>query len=139
LSDLLSAASLLLAVLGVLYGLWYPEIMEALKEEVPHFSQDRRRPYQKISFILYGRALPLAIAASGVSLIFIPDAYRIILFSIQNYKLRGLDALNDFHAVSTAYCFVIAMSTAIAAHLIFFSVKLGLLRKRLSSDVDKAR
>ena len=136
-SDLLSAASLLLAVLGVLYGLWYPEIIEALDVKVPDYPEDRKRPYRQVASVLYGRAIPLAVAALGVSLIFLPDALKIIGVSIQNFRLRGMAAVYDYHAVYTAFCFVVAMSIAIAVHLTIFSMKLGHLCKRLSSDTKR--
>ena len=130
-SDLLSAASLLLAVLGVLYGLWYPEIIEALDTKIPTFIEDRERPYRQVTSVLYGRAIPLAVAALGVSLIFLPDALKITHLSIQNYISRGIEALTDYNAVQTSYCFVVALSGAIAVHLAYFSVKLVCLRRRL--------
>lgn len=42
-SDLLSAASLLLAVVGVIYGLWYGEISIALETKLPsrNLAEDR--------------------------------------------------------------------------------------------------
>ena len=130
-SDLLSAASLLLAVIGVLYGLWYPEIIDALDIKVPAFSEDRAKPFRQVSSILYGRAIPLAIAALGVSLIFLPNAIEIILSSVQNILNKGINAIPDYDAVKTSFCFVVLLSGAIAIHIIYFFVKLVLLRNLL--------
>ena len=130
-SDLVSAASLLLAVLGVLYGLWYPEIIEALDIKVPAFREDRNKPIQQVVSVLYGRAIPLAVAALGVSLIFLPDALEITRRSIQNYLGKGFEALTNYNAVQTSFCFVVTLSGAIAMHITYFSVKLVLLRRRL--------
>jgi D-alanyl-lipoteichoic acid acyltransferase DltB (MBOAT superfamily) len=138
LSDLLSSASLLLAVLGVLYGIWYPEFIEALNVKVPKFTEDRNRPYRRVTSLLYGRAIPLSVASFVVSLIFFPDALKIIGFSIQDYQLNGFAALYDYNAVNTAYCFVIVMSIAIACYITYLSVKLGRLCRRFSSDSKKS-
>jgi len=136
LSDLLSAASLLLAVVGVLYGLWYPEIIEALGTKVPAFSEDRIKPFRQISSVFYGRAIPLAIAALGVLLIFLPNAVQIIVSTIQNLQSKGINALADYNAVQTSFCFVVALSGAIAIHLSYFSVKLFVLRNHLGKKSD---
>jgi hypothetical protein len=130
-SDLLSAASLLLAVLGVLYGLWYPEIIAALDRKVPDFAEDCKGPYRHVSSVLYGRALPLTVAALGVSLIFLPDALKAVRDTILGYQVQGVACIRSYSAVYTAFCFVVAMSMAIAIHLAFFSAKLGRLCKRL--------
>lgn len=123
-SDLLSSASLLLAVLGVLYGLWYPEIIDALKRPKPTHTQDYGPLYRKVESVLYGRALPLTIAAVGASIIFLPDAIKIIVNSILAYRDHGIANISNYSAVHTAFCFVVAMSMAIAVHLTMFSVKL---------------
>lgn len=130
-SDLLSAASLLLAVLGVLYGLWYPEIMDALDTEVPPFVEDRRHPYRQVVSVLYGRALPLMIAGIGISAIFLPDALHIALSSLRAYKMEGIAYLKDYSAVHTAFVFVVTMSVAITVHMTMFTVKLTRLCRRL--------
>lgn len=136
-SDLLSAASLLLAVLGMLYGLWYPEIIATLEIKVPPHVEDRQGPYHKVTTIFYGRALPLTIASIGVSLIFLPDAVKISLDSIFGYSTQGIFYLYSYSATRTAFCFVVAMSSTIAAHLIVFSIKLIRLRKRLAEKKKK--
>jgi len=136
-SDLLSSASLLLAVLGVLYGLWYPEIIAALEIKVPDFVEDRKRPYRQVSSVLYSRAFPLTIAAIGVSLIFLPDALKIVSDTVIEYQAQGIAYIRNYSAVHTAFCFVVAMSIAIAVHLTIFSVKLSRLSKRLSAKNNK--
>lgn len=138
-SDLLSAASLLLAVLGVLYGLWYPEITAALEIKVPDFAEDRKRPYRQVSSVLYSRALPLTIAALGVSLIFLPEAIKITRDTFLQYQAQGVAYIKNYNAVYTAFCFVVAMSIAIAVHLTIFSAKLSRLRKRLSAKKEQKK
>jgi hypothetical protein len=132
-SDLLSAASLLLAVLGVLYGLWYPEIIDALGIKVPEYAEDRKRPYREVSSVLYSRALPLTIASLGVSLIFLPDAIKIVKDTVLEFQVQGITHLKNYSAVRAAFCFVVAMSITIAVHLTILSVKLSHLCKRLST------
>lgn len=70
-SDLLSAASILLAVVGILYGLWYGEIKDALKEKVAAHPEDNGKAISHVSSVLSTRAIPLLVAASSVSVIFL--------------------------------------------------------------------
>lgn len=138
-SDLLSAASLLLAVLGVLYGLWYPEINDSLEIRVPEFTEDRRRPHRKVCNVLYSKALPLTIAALSVSLIFLPDAIKITKDTILEIQAQGIGYIKNYNAVYTAFCFVVVMSIAIAIHLTIFSTKLCRLLIRLSTKDEQKK
>jgi len=130
-SDLLSAASLLLAVVSVLYGLWYPEITSALKEEVPEFTEDRIKPHQRVSSVFFGRAVPLSLAASTLALLFLPDTFQIFLKSLNAYSHYGIKTISQYDAVQTAFCTVVVFSASIAVHAIILACKLGWLRHRL--------
>lgn len=130
--DLLSAASLLLAVIGVLYGQWYREIVGALDIKIPDLILDRELPRKQVSTVLFGRSIPLALAASAMALIFFPEAFQIIYESIINYQTKGLLAIYDYDAVRTSFVFVEILAIVLAAHIDWLSsclwrhrVKLG--------------
>ncbi|GAF75485.1 unnamed protein product, partial [marine sediment metagenome] len=81
---------------------------------------------------LFARAMPLAIAASLVSIIFLPDTVKITWLSFMNYKANGIfNAIQDYGAVETAFCFVVIFATAISLHSIYLTTKLYQLRKKL--------
>jgi uncharacterized membrane protein len=131
LNDLLSAASLLLAVVGILYGLWYPEIMAILGEEVPKFPEDRKSIYHRISSTLFSRAVPLTITALLVALVFLPDSIKIIVASVTTIQGSGSAGfLATYDAVRTAFCAVEILTIGISIHaailtfqLIYFRLK----------------
>jgi len=134
-SDLLSAASLLLAVVSVVYGLWYPEIVHAMDTTIPKHAEDRRRPYKDVSTMLFRRSLPLAIAALVVTAVFLPDALRIGWLSINDYSESGWSALRRYDSVATAFFVVELFATALTVHAVNLAVKLFQLRRRLAPPV----
>jgi len=123
-NDLLAAASLLLALVGVLYGLWYREMLEAVATKVPESKPNRAAPRRKVCAALYGRAVPLALAASALALIFLPDVLKITTSSLKNYRVNGREALDDYSAVRTAFCFVVLFASSIALHAAYLAKKL---------------
>ncbi len=131
-SDLLSAASLLLAVVSVVYGLWYPEIIRTIDLPVPKYAEDRKRPFKEISNVLFRRSIPLAAAAAIVAAVFLPDAIRIALLSSKGYYDMGLDALQRYNSVATAFFIVELFAGALAAHTVGLVAKLIKRRRQLA-------
>lgn len=131
-SNLLSAASLLLAVVGILYGLWYGEITDALKEKVALHAKDNKKALSHVSSVLSKRAIPLAIAAFLVSIIFLPDVIKLFIISFNNYRTKGFTALKDYGAVETAFCFVIIFAIFIYINVMKLISDLYCLRKKIS-------
>ncbi len=111
--DILSAASLLLTIVTVLYALWYPELSEAIKTEVPIHSQDRPGPLAYVKKILWSRAVPLFFSSLVVSIIFIPDAINIVNEVFHLYKRN----IYKYNSVKTAICVVVVFSVGITFHL----------------------
>jgi hypothetical protein len=130
--DLLSAASLLFAVVGVLYGLWYPEITEAQAIDIPEHGPNRVKPRRQVTSVLLGRALPLALASTLVALIFLPDVIVIAVGSIRRLQADGADAVRAYDAVQTSFCVVVLFTSAIALHSVARVWRLWKLRNALS-------
>jgi hypothetical protein len=131
-SDLLSAASLLLAVLAVLFGVWYPEITHALETPIPKHPPDGVQAYTNVRAVLYSRAVPLTACAFVLTLVFVPDAIRIVYAAIANFQSRGLAALSDYSAVSMAFCLVVCLALILAVYLAHFTRRLISLQKKLN-------
>jgi len=131
-AELLSAASLLLAIVGVIYGLWYPEITTVLDKNYPQFKEDRQPHAKKVNGVLIGRALPLSIFSSMLLFVFLPDSICITYYSGVNYFQNGINALKDYSAVNTAFCFVVIFAAAIAFHAIYLTFRLWRLKKSLN-------
>ena len=130
-SDLLSAASLFLAVLGVLFALWYPEISKALELKIPAFKEDRAAPLRAIRAVYLSRVLPLSISAIIFSVVLIPDVWRITAISFFAYRADVLNALWSYSAVETLFCCVFLLSLFLSGHLIVLTIKLRTLLRRL--------
>jgi len=118
-ADLLSAATLLLTVVGVVYGTWYAEIISAIDVGVPAHAADRGPVRRRVRSALYAKALPLAIAAVILTLLFLPDALVIISSKIHWIRTVGLKALSSYNAVKAAFCFVVLLTGFLAGYLLF--------------------
>lgn len=117
-SDLLSAASLLLTVLGIVYGSWYAEITSALSAPIPDNPPNRGPVRDTVRGALRGRAYPLASAAVVLTLVFFPDAVAIALNALHSLAKEGSGALLAYNAVQAAFCLVVVLSAALALYLV---------------------
>lgn len=115
-ADLLSAASLLLAIVSVLYGLWYVEIVAAAERSVPFHVEDRTKPLAEVREVLMGKAVPVALAACLVAAVFLPDTVRLMIESTQFYAREGLSGILRYDAVGTSFCVVEGFAVALALH-----------------------
>ena len=131
-SDLLSASSLLMAIAAILFSLWYSEIAKALDIAPNQHSEDNIALRQTVTSVLLSKAIPVAVMALAVTLIFLPDALKLVRESFLEYKQNGFAALEKYDAVRTAYCFVTILSGLLAYYMGALVVRLWSLRKRLS-------
>jgi hypothetical protein len=117
-SDLLSAASLLLTVVGVIYGIWYGEISKAIDDaaKLPPrtHSADRAAPLAKLREVLRSKAIPLSFASLCVALVFLPpSAVLIFQFACLCFHL-GPSVLLKYDAIATSFITVEVFSLALA-------------------------
>lgn len=130
--DLLSSASLLVAIVAVLYGFWYPDITRGINIAVPEYKESCDVPLADVNFIITRRALPLVLASLGLTLIFLKDTIRILYVSTVNFPGFIQRALN-FDAVSTAFVFVEVLWLCVSIQLIADCIKLAKKRSALKS------
>lgn len=128
--DILSAASLLMAVVAILYSLWYVEIVEILKTEVPSHAADKHKPRARVSSVLWSRMVPLFLLSSPVSLIFIPDALGIINDSVTLLHNKKFSAIS-YSSTSAALIFVVIFSMAMSAYIFTLLVRMCHLKRLL--------
>ena len=76
-ADLLSATTLLLTVITILYSLWYTEITNACALSVDDKAENRREVYIEARRVLWSKAIPLTIAALVLFVVNVPDGYLI--------------------------------------------------------------
>lgn len=118
-ADLLSAVSLLLALMGMIYGVWYSAISEALAiaESIPRYLADAHAERRQVRHALRMRARPLAWSAGALTAVVLPDTLGIVWSSMTSLRLLGLVALRDYDAVQTALVLVALLSALFTWHL----------------------
>jgi len=112
--DVLSAVSLLAAIVGLLYSLWYPEMREALAAERMLHRQDREPSIAVVRDAITTRALPLALASFVQVLIFGPDALTAIRNIVKLSGPPGQPAAVEYDSVQAAFVAVYAVSVLLA-------------------------
>jgi hypothetical protein len=130
--DVLSAASLLLAITAVLYSLWYADISAALKIEPPQHLEDAKSERRQVSGALWSRALPLAVAGVVMTAVFLPEAVRIVREWVDMARGEGLwHAVKDYEPVSLSLVLVVAGMTILSVYTILMTYGLWRLRRWL--------
>jgi len=131
-SDLLSAASLLLAFVGLLYSAWYDEVKQAIKIDVPEHKEDREPAIEAVSAALRTRACPLAIASAALGILLLPDLVRVLWHALGTLLTYRVSALRVFDAVRTLYCVVAVTALWLAFHISGLALKLRVKLRKLS-------
>jgi len=129
--DILSAASLLLAIVTVLYALWYQELISALQTEIPEHIEDYPKPLAALKNVLFSRAIPLFLSSVTVSFVFLPDAITIILQVIDAWSAGDISKHFVYSSVKTAICILVMFSIGITAHSGSMLIKINNLTSRL--------
>jgi hypothetical protein len=115
--DIFSSASLLLAIITVLYSLWNSEIMSIINEPTPSHWADRKRPYRIAKIAFKTKLLPLAISIYLFVLIFLPDLIRTCILSGKLYLIEGIKAVTNYSSANTAFVTMLLFSFFLAYHI----------------------
>lgn len=126
--DLLSASSLLAALLGLLYGTWYAEITAAAQTKIP--DHDGARLVRATSTTLRTRALPLVVVAGVLTAILAPPAIAVVVHTVQH--LVGVKPGAQYDAVKA--CFV-----AVFCVVAFLLVTVSTAALRVRAHLHKLR
>jgi hypothetical protein len=123
-NDILSAASLLFAISGILYGFWYPEISQVLDLKIEGYRSDN---ISKLSRVKVARNKTIFLSAASIIfiLIFSPVVIKIINSSFKNILTTGCTAYKSYDPVQASLVFVLSCSLAIVSHLILLCKKLN--------------
>lgn len=131
-SDEISAASLLMAVVAILYGAWYQEIVDAANTAVPA-KHDKHKPLAAVEKALFTRCLPLAFMAVMLVLVFSPTLVGIVGHAVSVLREQGLAAYGAYSSVRTAFCVVVLVGGGIAGHVCWMALGLAGLWRRLKA------
>lgn len=122
-SDLLSSSSLLMAVLAMLFSLWYNEIILLINKEGEKHAEDNIKLVKKIKATIIGKLLILLVLSISASSIFLPDAVKIIS---EAWTLRLSDT-STYSAVKSA--FILVSATCICLTFIVATLTLKMICK----------
>lgn len=121
-SDLLSASSLLLAILTTLYALFYSSINEFLDIVPKPHKIDNKTNHKKGLEIRNTKIFPILFASITLSLIFIPEAIKIIRESL--HVIKTVDRNNiQYDTVKTTYIAVTTFMIALSNSIIMLTFK----------------
>ena len=124
--ELLSSASLLLAALGFLYNAWRDDIRHMLDLDTSREYLDLEPEHKRLKAVLYWKSGSLALASAAMTLILLPEFYRI---SSCSAKLLFEDPvsvwLESYDAVRATVLLVTVAFAVLTIHL-------GLLARRLT-------
>lgn len=132
-SDLLSAASVILTVSGILFGLWYGDLQRVIAETIPKHLPDRKSIQGEIRSALLGKAVPLAAFSVLASLIFLPALISVVVDALSkavHYRLGAL-ALYDAGKCSFVLVSLMTMGLAIYSSILVWQLE----RKRRKTNV----
>jgi hypothetical protein len=131
-SDKLSAASLLLTAVAIIYSLWYPEISHVLKVVPKPHKPDNRADFKEVGRILAARSLLLFLISMVLVAIFAPDTIAIIRETMYTLTSAELRTHSRYDAVTACFVAVSSLTLLFTIHLGVLTVKLGGLRHRLN-------
>ena len=82
----LSAQSLLVAILGVVYGAWYADIRDAESIKALPLRPERDPQIAQVKGVLYSKVVPLFLIATATVLIFLPPAVSYLPTLVRPYN-----------------------------------------------------
>ena len=130
--DVLAAASLLLAILAVLFSLWYADIGAALRVEIPAHLEDAGPQRRQVGEAIKTRAAPLAAAALILLLVFIPEAIHLAAHWIRHTYDHGLwHGVRSYDSVELSIVVVVVFLAALTVYTVWLMIELIDLKRRL--------
>jgi hypothetical protein len=123
--DLLPSASLILAVIALLFNTWKDEIQEARDLSISLHYIDSEKDHKKVKEALWRRSFPLALSATTMIIIFIPEIVWTINQSIDVIQSEGFsNSLNNYDAKAATFIFVFLLFIAFAYYLWSLTIEL---------------
>ena len=119
-ADVMATASLLLAVVTALVGLWFGDVSRAIDEKEPKLPAERTTLCRKLAPTFWSKALPLAVGSTLIAGIFLR---RLISVAMSSSRLQGQDWHYD--DIKAAFAATEVLLVLLAITTIWLSVRLG--------------
>jgi hypothetical protein len=110
LADPLAAASLLMAILAVLYGAWTPDMAQAMRLVIKPLSPDRKGQRGQITTALVSKAMPLALGAASAFVVFFARAWGLVQAIHAGRKVEDVQAA---FVLTQIFTLVLAVSATV--------------------------
>ena len=135
-SELLSAASMYLAFISLLYSTWYSETKKTLSEkEKSYNAEDNRMIVDKVTNVKRYRVEPLLIASIMLSVLLIPEVIRIASNIMQFICSDSRSFFDDYRAVDALLLTIVLGAISMGIHL--WNIRMGLIEKVNELSKDK--
>ncbi len=123
-SDILSSASLLLAILTAIFSLFYPDINAILNIEpkTGALKKDNGPAYVKGKATRNSKVLPLFIGGPILTLVFIPQFFYQIKNAYLVFNTDGLK-MSDYDTANASYIVVALFAIALTINILALSFK----------------
>lgn len=136
--DVLSSASLLLAVVALLYTIWQPDIQKVKDFDDERHYPDIEKNHEKLKQVLLRQAIPLTTGASLMAIIFLPEFINLIISSFQIMIAVGLlNSLLTYDVILAAFLIVEIGFLFLMAHLWYMTSELIKKNRRCNARKSK--
>lgn len=129
--DLLSAVSIVTAIITALYAAWYREISEAIGITVRRYRDDRNPEIEKVKSVRLTRAIPLLVASLTFFLMLLPIAASVVWEAVQKLLEGVTEAALAYDLTKTAFVAVFFASGWLSFLAIGATVSLNRTMARL--------
>ncbi|MCJ7659480.1 MAG: hypothetical protein MUO67_10050 [Anaerolineales bacterium] len=127
-NDVLPSASLILAVIALLFTAWKDEIQEARDLSIRLHYVDSEKDHNKVKEALWRRSFPLTFSATIMIILFLPEIVCIINQSVEIICTMGFtESLSNYDVKSATFIFVFFIFIAFAFYL--WSLTLALYKR----------
>jgi hypothetical protein len=132
-SDILSSASLLLAIITALYGLFYPDIIKILDIIPAVHAVDNKPHFIKAKEIRNTKLFPLLLASIILTLTFMPEFLHQIKTALELYCKLGF-AFDTYNTVIASFMVVCIFMIVLSISIVILSVRYYNKMKVLNPD-----
>jgi hypothetical protein len=123
-NELLTAASVLLAITGVLYALWHDDIVKVISLTMPLHKENRGEYEKKLRSVLWSRSVPLMLATVCIMLVYLPPSIVIISSSLDGYSSMGFVNFHNYDPIATSFVLVEAFTAVLAFQSVVYVWKI---------------
>ncbi len=125
-ANVIATSSLLLAVIAALMSVWYADVAKAIDEKEPTLPAEKKALGKRIAPVFWTKALPLAIGATSIAIVFLPRALGIVAEAVAAWGKGG-----TYDDMRTACVVTQGLMILLAGVTLQLAWRLGAKRQRM--------